>query len=48
LPSEPRVLGSFGNCHWSVLSRRGNRWRLLEHNVGVLSEPVPGLDAGGS
>ncbi len=37
VPSEPRVLGSFGNCHWSVLSRRGTGWRLLEHNVGVLS-----------
>jgi glucosyl-3-phosphoglycerate phosphatase len=40
VPSEPRVLGPFGNCHWSVLSRRGTRWRLLEHNVGVLPEPV--------
>lgn len=40
VPSEPRVLGPFGNCHWSVLSRRGTRWRLLEHNVGVLAEPV--------
>ncbi len=42
VPSEPRVLGPFGNCHWSVLSRRGTRWRLLEHNVGVQSEPVDG------
>jgi glucosyl-3-phosphoglycerate phosphatase len=41
VPSEPRVLGPFGNCHWSVLSRRGSRWRLLEHNVGVLPEPAP-------
>jgi hypothetical protein len=24
-----------------VLSRRGSRWRLLEHNVGMLPEPVP-------
>ena len=40
VPSEPRVLGPFGNCHWSVLSRRGTRWRLLEHNVGVLPEPA--------
>jgi len=40
VPFEPRVLGPFGNCHWSVLSRRGTRWRLLEHNVGVLPEPV--------
>ncbi len=41
VPSEPRVLGPFGNCHWSVLSRRGTRWRLLEHNVGMLPDPVP-------
>jgi glucosyl-3-phosphoglycerate phosphatase len=41
VPAEPRVLGPFGNCHWSVLSRRGTRWRLLEHNVGVLAEPAP-------
>jgi broad specificity phosphatase PhoE len=40
VPSEPRVLGPFGNCHWSVLSRRGTRWRLLEHNVGILPEPA--------
>jgi glucosyl-3-phosphoglycerate phosphatase len=41
VPSQPRVLGPFGNCHWSVLTRRGTRWRLLEHNVGVLAEPAP-------
>jgi glucosyl-3-phosphoglycerate phosphatase len=41
VPSDPRVLGPFGNCRWSVLSRRGSRWRLLEHNVGMLPEPVP-------
>jgi glucosyl-3-phosphoglycerate phosphatase len=46
VPSEPRVLGPFGNCHWSVLSRRGTRWRLLEHNVGILPEPVPDGRAG--
>jgi probable phosphoglycerate mutase len=40
VPSEPRVLGPFGNCHWSVLSQRGTRWRLLEHNVGILPAPV--------
>jgi probable phosphoglycerate mutase len=38
---EPRVLGPFGNCRWSVLSRRRTRWRLLEHNVGILPDPVP-------
>jgi probable phosphoglycerate mutase len=47
VPAEPRVLGPFGNCHWSVLSRRGSRWRLLEHNVGVLPEPVPDGRSGG-
>jgi glucosyl-3-phosphoglycerate phosphatase len=41
IPWEPRVLGPFGNCRWSVLSRRRIRWRLLEHNVGILPEPVP-------
>lgn len=41
IPWSPRVLGPFGNCHWSVLSRRGRRWRLLEHNVGMLPDPVP-------
>ena len=41
IPWEPRVLGPFGNCRWSVLSRRRAWWRLLEHNVGVLPDPVP-------
>jgi glucosyl-3-phosphoglycerate phosphatase len=40
LPEELRPLGPFGNCHWSVLSRRRGKWRLLEHNVGMLPEPV--------
>jgi glucosyl-3-phosphoglycerate phosphatase len=46
IPWEPRILGPFGNCHWSVLSRRRGRWRLLEHNVGMLPDPVPDGDAG--
>lgn len=37
---ELRALGPFGNCRWSVLSRRFGKWRLLEHNAGVLPEPV--------
>ncbi len=45
LPEELRVLGLLGNCNWSVLSRRRGRWRLLEHNVGMLPEPVPAGDA---
>ncbi len=47
IPWEPRVLGPFGNCRWSVLSRRGARWRLLEHNVGILPDLVGDGDAGG-
>jgi glucosyl-3-phosphoglycerate phosphatase len=40
IPDDLRALGAFGNCHWSVLSRRFGHWRLLAHNVGVLAEPV--------
>lgn len=40
IPEELRPLGPFGNCHWSTLSRRRGKWRLLEHNVGMLPEPV--------
>ncbi len=41
LPQDARVLGVLGNCAWSVLGRQAGRWRLLEHNVGTLPEPVP-------
>jgi glucosyl-3-phosphoglycerate phosphatase len=40
IPDELRALGPFGNCRWSVLSRRMGKWRLLEHNAGVLTAPV--------
>jgi probable phosphoglycerate mutase len=46
LPDELRPLGPFGNCHWSMLSRRRVKWRLLAHNVGMLPEPVPDAEAG--
>jgi probable phosphoglycerate mutase len=46
LPDQLRPLGPFGNCHWSVLSRTGSKWRLLQHNVGMLPEPVPDAEAG--
>jgi glucosyl-3-phosphoglycerate phosphatase len=50
LPERVRVLGPLGNCSWSVLGRRADRWRLLEHNVGRLPDlapgPVPVLAAG--
>jgi hypothetical protein len=41
IPEEARILGPFGNCRWSVLTRGKARWRLLEHNAGSLPEPVP-------
>lgn len=48
-PDEMRPLGPMGNCHWSVLSRRRGKWRLLEHNVGRLPDvarlPEPVSDA---
>lgn len=47
LPEEPRVIGPFGNCHWSVLARRRGTWRLLEHNVGMLPPPVTDDSADG-
>jgi probable phosphoglycerate mutase len=34
------ALGPLSNCSWSVLGRRRDRWRLLEHNAGTLPEPV--------
>ena len=40
LSEKARVLGGLDNCAWSVLGRRAGRWRLLEHNVGTLPEPV--------
>jgi broad specificity phosphatase PhoE len=41
LPASLRPIGPFGNCHWSVIGRRDGRWRLFEHNIGMLPEPVP-------
>jgi len=43
LPDGLRMIGPFGNCNWSVIGRRAGKWRLLEHNVGMLPEPVPEL-----
>jgi broad specificity phosphatase PhoE len=45
IPDDLRAIGPFGNCCWSVISRRLGRWRLLEHNVGILPEPVLDVDA---
>jgi probable phosphoglycerate mutase len=38
------MLGPLANCSWSVLARRRERWRLLEHNAGTLPEPALGDD----
>jgi broad specificity phosphatase PhoE len=45
IPDGIRMLGPFGNCRWSVLGRRQDQWRLQEHNVGSLPEPVPDPEA---
>jgi probable phosphoglycerate mutase len=38
------ILGPLANCSWSVVERRRERWRLLEHNAGTLPEPTLGDD----
>ena len=43
-PELSGVLGPLANCSWSVIERRRDRWRLLEHNAGTLPEPVLGDD----
>ena len=41
VPDEQReILGPLGNCCWSVLQQRRERWRLMEHNAASLPEPV--------
>jgi glucosyl-3-phosphoglycerate phosphatase len=32
------TIGPLRNCAWSVMSRYGRRWRLMEHNAGPLRE----------
>ena len=34
------TIGPLANCSWSLVGRRRDRWRLLEHNAGTLPEPV--------
>jgi probable phosphoglycerate mutase len=38
------MLGPLANCSWSVIDRRRDQWRLLEHNAGTLPEPAFGDD----
>jgi broad specificity phosphatase PhoE len=45
IPDGVRALGPFANCHWSVLAHRNDRWRLVEHNVGIIPVPVVDADA---
>jgi probable phosphoglycerate mutase len=41
VPDEQReILGPLSNCCWSVLQRRRDIWRLMEHNAASLPEPV--------
>lgn len=36
LPPEVWLqLGGMDNCHWTVLTRRDDRWRLSAYNVGI-------------
>jgi glucosyl-3-phosphoglycerate phosphatase len=45
LPQELwSVFGPLANCSWSVVERRRERWRVLEHNAGTLPEPTLGDD----
>lgn len=41
VPDEQReILGPLSNCSWSMLARRRDTWRLMEHNAASLPEPV--------
>ena len=41
VPDEQReILGPLSNCSWSMLARRRDAWRLMEHNAASLPEPV--------
>lgn len=40
-----RVLGGFGNCHWSELIEGARGWRLGAWNVGAPSTQVAATDA---
>ncbi len=38
-------LAGVANCHWTVLHRVGDRWRLHAYNAGLGSVVSPGTDA---
>ena len=39
------AIGGLANASWSVVEERNARWRLIEHNSGVLPEPILGQES---
>lgn len=39
------AIGGLANASWSILEERNSRWRLVEHNSGVLPEPILGQES---
>jgi probable phosphoglycerate mutase len=39
-PEHWSALGVLSNCCWTVLRERPDRWAIVEHNAGLLPEPV--------
>jgi len=41
------AIGGLANASWSIVEERSARWRLIEHNSGVLPEPILGQESSG-
>ena len=39
------AIGGLANASWSIVEERNARWRLIEHNSGVLPEPILGQES---
>jgi hypothetical protein len=39
------AIGGLANASWSIVEERTSRWRLIEHNSGVLPEPILGQES---
>lgn len=39
------AIGGLANASWSIVEERNSRWRLVEHNSGVLPEPILGQES---
>lgn len=39
------AIGGLANASWSIVEERSSRWRLVEHNSGVLPEPILGQES---